>query len=84
MIDILNQNTAGYEMIQLKIHTFGEGHPETKIYDLQSVRNPKDRLKLLRSYRDKLENSVRRIDQKIQAEIKASSLEVRKVMNKLK
>ena len=82
--DIMNTNTAGYENIQIKIHTFGEGHPETIIYDLQNIREPRERLKLVRAYRNNLERSVRQLDQKIQQEIKNATIEVNKVMNNLK
>jgi len=82
--DIMNTNTAGYENIRIKIHTFGEGPPQTNIYDLQNVREPKERLKLVRAYRNNLEQSVRRLDQRIQQEIKEATGEVNKVMNNLK
>lgn len=70
--------------LALKVIESGEGPDITRIYNVNSIRDPKERLKIVRSYRNYIFETIQRIERMQMVEIKNGDIEIKNTLRSLK
>ncbi|MBE7412003.1 MAG: hypothetical protein L6Q54_02375 [Leptospiraceae bacterium] len=75
---------SGYEGIELRLtNTNATGTAPVKIYNLKNIVDPRERVRLVRHYRNNLELALRQMDKVIQNNFRFEEIETERTMREL-
>ncbi|MCC6274689.1 MAG: hypothetical protein IT569_02420 [Leptospiraceae bacterium] len=80
----VSASKSGYEGIELHLtNTTSSGKAPVKIFNLKNIVDPRERVRLVRHYRNNLELALRQMDKVIQNNFRSEEIETERTMREL-